>query len=306
MPREQGGICAEGNLHGIYLMFNATEGAEATLPRVLAGLAAWLQTSADRNADCAFNGFVAIGANYWDTLYPQGRPAELAPFPSFEAEDRSAPSQPVDLFVHIRSDRLDVNHIAATEVCRRLAGLAELVEEVRSFRYLDSRDLTGFVDGTENPTGSHRRQVALVGAEDAAFAGGSYIHTQRYVHNMPLWERQSLKTQEDTIGRTKVENVEYPSAAKPGFAHIKRVNLKYEDGSSMELLRQSMPYGNMQEQGLFFIACCKTPKHFTEQLKSMIHGDGEHYDHLLKFTQAVSGAAFFAPSIDFLEQAAGL
>ncbi|MBY5993034.1 Dyp-type peroxidase [Ferrimonas balearica] len=306
MPREQGGICAEGNLHGLYLMFNASEGAEATLPRVLAGLASWLQTSADRNADSAFNGFIAIGANYWDTLYPQGRPAELAPFPQFEQEDRIAPSQPVDLFIHLRSDRLDINHVAAMEVCRRLTGLAELVEEVRSFRYLDSRDLTGFVDGTENPTGAHRRQVALVGSEDPAFTGGSYVHTQRYVHNMGLWERQSLKTQEDTIGRTKVDNVEYKREDKPPFAHIKRVNLKDSDGNSMELLRQSMPYGNMQEQGLFFIACCATPRNFTAQLESMVMGEGEHFDHLLKYTQAVSGAAFFAPSIDFLEQAAGL
>ncbi|WP_345335044.1 Dyp-type peroxidase [Ferrimonas pelagia] len=306
MPREQGGICAEGNLHGLYLMFNACEGAEAALPRVLAGLASWLQSSADRNADCAFNGFIAVGANYWDTLYPKQRPAELTPFPQFEADDRQAPSQPVDLFVHLRSDRLDVNHVAASEVCRRLIGLADLVEEVRSFRYLDSRDLTGFVDGTENPVGVNRRAVALVGEEDRPFQNGSYIHTQRYVHNMALWDQQSLKTQEDTIGRTKVENHEYPSDAKAPFAHIKRTNLKHADGSSMEILRQSMPYGNMQEQGLFFISCCNTPAHFTAQLRSMVMGEGGHYDHLLKYTQAVTGAAYFAPSIDFLEGAAGL
>ncbi|SHI26082.1 Dyp-type peroxidase [Ferrimonas marina] len=306
MPREQGGICAEGNLHGLYLMFNASEGAEVGLPRVIAGIAAWLQASADRNADCAFNGFIAVGANYWDSLYSEARPAELAPFPQFEAEDRLAPSQPVDLFVHIRSDRLDVNHVAATEVCRRLTGLAELVEEVRGFRYLDNRDLTGFVDGTENPVGPGRREVALVGSEDPAFAGGSYIHTQRYVHNMAMWEQQSLKTQEDTIGRSKMDNVEYPSEAKPMFAHIKRTNLKHPDGRSMEILRQSMPYGNMQEQGLFFISCCKTPGHFTAQLKSMVVGEHGHFDHLLKYTQAVTGAAYFAPSLDFLERSAGL
>ncbi|WP_028117257.1 Dyp-type peroxidase [Ferrimonas senticii] len=305
MPREQGGICAEGNLHGLYLMFNAQDGAEEALPSVLAGLAAWLQQQADRNADCAFNGFIAIGANYWDTLYPASRPAELKPFPQFSADDRQAPSQPVDLFVHLRSDRVDVNHLTAVEVCRRLTGLAELVDEVRSFRYLDSRDLTGFVDGTENPVGSHRRQVALVA--EGEFAGGSYIHTQRYVHNMALWQQQTLKTQEDTIGRTKVENIEYASADKPLTCHIKRTNLREEDGTKMEILRQSMPYGNMQEQGLFFISCCHTPRYFETQLKSMIHGDGHgHHDHLLNFTQAVTGAAFFAPSLDFLDRAANL
>lgn len=305
MPREQGGICAEGNLHGLYMMFSAYEQAENALPGVLAGLASWLQQSSDRNADCAFNGFIAIGANYWDSLYPQSRPELLAPFPQFSAEDRHAPSQPVDLFVHLRSDRVDFNHVAAQEVCRRLTGLAELVEEVRSFRYLDNRDLTGFVDGTENPVGAHRREVALVA--EGEFAGGSYIHTQRYVHNMGLWQQQSLKVQEDTIGRTKADNVEYESQAKPLTCHIKRTNLKDDDGKSMEILRQSMPYGDMKEQGLFFISCCHTPVHFEQQLKSMVMGDGHgHHDHLLNYTQAVTGAAFFAPSLDFLDQAANL
>ncbi|QIZ77860.1 Dyp-type peroxidase [Ferrimonas lipolytica] len=305
MPREQGGICAEGNLHGLYMMFNAYEGAELALPGVLAGLASWLQSSADRNADCAFNGFVAVGANYWDTLYPNQRPPLLNPFPQYSAEDRHTPSQPVDLFIHLRSDRLDFNHVVAQEVCRRLVGFAELVEEVRSFRYLDNRDFTGFVDGTENPTGSHRREVALVA--EGEFAGGSYVHTQRYVHNMAQWQQQSIKTQEDTIGRTKVDNVEYPSAAKPAYCHIKRTNLKDEHGKGMEILRQSMPYGDMKEQGLFFISCCYTPVHFEKQLHSMVVGDGHgHHDHLLNYTQAVTGASFFAPSLDFLEQAANL
>ncbi|TKB48059.1 Dyp-type peroxidase [Ferrimonas sediminicola] len=305
MPREQAGVCAEGNLHGLYLLFNAEEQAEPALRGVLAEIAAWLQASVDQNADSAFNGFVAVGANYWDTLYPEARPANLRPFPSFEQEDRKAPVQPVDLFIHIRSDRVDINHVAAMEVCHRLTGLVQLVEEVRSFRYLDNRDLTGFVDGTENPQGVHRREVALVGGEDEAFRGGSYIHVQRYQHNMDRWNGISLKQQEDTIGRTKVENIEYVGQDKPLTCHIKRTNLKDEQGNSMEILRQSMPYGTMKEQGLFFISCCRTPVHFEAQLKSMIHGDGQgHYDHLLNFTQAVTGAAFFAPSLDFMECAA--
>ncbi|WP_035385348.1 Dyp-type peroxidase [Ferrimonas futtsuensis] len=306
MPREQAGVCAEGNLHGLYLLFNAEEQAEPALRGVLAEIAGWLQASVDQNADSAFNGFVAVGANYWDTLYPDARPAKLRPFPSFEQDDRKAPVQPVDLFIHIRSDRVDINHVAAMEVCHRLRGLVQLVEEVRSFRYLDNRDLTGFVDGTENPQGVHRREVALVGDEDTPFRGGSYIHVQRYQHNMDRWSGISLKQQEDTIGRTKMENVEYASQDKPLTCHIKRTNLKDDQGNSMEILRQSMPYGTMKEQGLFFISCCSTPVNFEAQLKSMIHGDGHgHYDHLLNFTQAVTGAAFFAPSLDFMESAAG-
>ena len=179
-----------------------------------------------------------------------------------------------------------------------LAGLVELAEEVRGFRNLDCRDLTGFVDGTENPQDEHRAEVAL--AADGEFAGGSYIHVQRWVHAMSDWEKLAQKEQEDIIGRTKPDNIEYESAAKPLTAHIKRVNLKTPKGESMEILRQSMPWGTMTEQGLYFISCCRTPQHFNAMLASMYKGEGSHFDHLLRFTRAVTGAAFFAPSIDFL------
>jgi putative iron-dependent peroxidase len=132
------------------------------------------------------------------------------------------------------------------------------------------------------------------------FAGGSYIHVQRWVHAMSDWEKLALKEQEDIIGRTKVDNIEYESADKPLTSHIKRVNLKTPKGESMEILRQSMPWGTMSEQGLYFISCCRTPLHFNAMLASMYKGEGSHFDHLLRFTRAVTGAAFFAPSVDFL------
>jgi putative iron-dependent peroxidase len=140
--------------------------------------------------------------------------------------------------------------------------------------------------------------VALL--EGGEFAGGSYVHVQRWVHAMSDWEKLALKEQEDIIGRTKADNIEYESADKPLTSHIKRVNLKTPKGESMEILRQSMPWGTMREQGLYFISCCRTPQHFNAMLASMYKGEGSHFDHLLRFTRAVTGAAFFAPSIDFL------
>lgn len=303
MPREQLGICAEGNLHSIYLMFNAVEGSEAQMRPCLGNIAQHIYELSDQYADSAFNGFVAIGANYWDSLYTDGRPELLRPFPAMEAENRDAPAIEYDLFVHLRCDRLDILHLVANEVYDMLEDLAELQEEERGFRYMDSRDLTGFVDGTENPKGRNRQKVALVGEEDKAFRGGSYIHVQKYAHQMRKWQRLPLKKQEDTIGRTKQDNIEYESDEKPLTAHIKRVNLKYDNGESMEILRQSMPYGNLKQQGLMFIASCRTPVHFEKMLASMIQGDGHgHHDHLLDFTQAMSGSSFFAPSLDFMMQ----
>ncbi|MGL4473181.1 MAG: Dyp-type peroxidase [Shewanella sp.] len=301
MPREQLGICAEGNLHSIYLMLNAKEGAEPALKASLATVAQHLFESSDTHSDCAFNGFVAIGANYWDSLYPFARPAQLAPFPAMSATHTEAPAVEYDLFVHLRCDRYDVLHQIANECCQMLDGLVDISDEERGFRYQDSRDLTGFVDGTENPKGQHRQQVALVGADDSEFKGGSYIHVQKYAHMLPKWQRLAIKKQEDIIGRTKQDNIEYASADKPLTSHIKRVNLKDANGKSLEILRQSMPYGSMTNQGLMFISVCCNPSHFELMLRSMIHGDGHgHHDHLLHFTRAVTGSAFFAPSLDFM------
>ncbi|USE34967.1 Dyp-type peroxidase domain-containing protein [Endozoicomonas sp. SCSIO W0465] len=101
----------------------------------------------------------------------------------------------------------------------------------------------------------------------------SYIHTQRYVHHLKEWEQCSLQDQETIMGRTKEDNIEFSAEQKAPVAHIKRVNLKDEQGKSMEILRHSMPYGDARESGLFFIAYGKTPEHFNRMLQAMIKAD---------------------------------
>jgi len=301
MAREQFGICAEPNLHGCYLLFNALDGKNGFIREALSRLPALFDDYANQFSEANLIGVVAIGSNYWDEFYPQARPALLSPFPAMHNEDRVAPSNNVDIYIEIRSDRSDVNHIVSTKVCQLLSDSVELIEQVQAFRYLDGRDLTGFVDGTENPKSMHRREVALVKEEDdGTFTGGSYLHIQKYQHNLALWNTLDLQGQEDTFGRTKVDNIEYNSEAKSLCAHTKRTSLKDSDGKSIEILRQSMPYGDMKTQGLMFVSYCHSPKPFETMLKSMIHGD-EHgnVDDLLKYTQAETGSAFFAPSLNF-------
>jgi len=112
-----------------------------------------------------------------------------------------------------------------------------------------------------------------------------------------------VKEQEDSVGRTKVDNIEYSSDEKPLTAHVKRAAVKDSTGKSLEILRHSMPYGNLQRKGLLFASYCASPENFTRMLESMINGDGHgHTDHLLKYTRAVTGAAYFAPPVAFLEQ----
>ncbi|MFQ1752377.1 Dyp-type peroxidase [Aeromonas veronii] len=295
--KAQAGICAEPNLHALYLMFNRTGDAAELVGRLAKLPALWQAVAADF-PEAGFSGLVAVGADAWDGLYPAARPPQFRSFMAQSANGQEAPNTPFDLFIQLRADRVDVLHHAGHRVMALLAGLVELAEEVRGFRNLDFRDLTGFVDGTENPQDEHRAEVALLA--EGEFAGGSYIHVQRWVHAMSDWEKLAQKEQEDIIGRTKPDNIEYESAAKPLTAHIKRVNLKTPKGESMEILRQSMPWGTMTEQGLYFISCCRTPQHFNAMLASMYKGEGSHFDHLLRFTKAVTGAAFFAPPEGFL------
>ncbi|WP_107850759.1 Dyp-type peroxidase [Oceanimonas marisflavi] len=295
----QAGICAEPNLHAYYLFFNILPGRHAEVRNKLKTVPALWRELASGFPDAAFSGLVAIGNESWDELYPQARPSELTAFPAQGEGERSAPETPFDLFFQLRADRLDVAYIGVQRVMTLLAGLAELKDERQGFRYLDSRDMTGFVDGTENPQGEDRAAVALVA--DGPFTGGSHLHVQRYHHRMARWQKLALKAQEDIYGRTKDDNIEYASADKPLTAHTRRTSLKDAEGRSMEILRQSMPWGSATEQGLVFVSCCRTPLHFTRMLESMYQKDGDgHFDLLTLFTQPRTGAAFFAPSEEWL------
>jgi putative iron-dependent peroxidase len=301
MAQEQLGVCAEANIHGLYLLFNANDGREAFIRGVLARLPGVFDELGERFSEAMLTGMVCVGANYWDVLYPDSRPALLKPFPAMEYGDHAMPGAPYDLMVQVRSDRADVNHLMGLQIGALFANSVDLVEQLKGFRYLDGRDLTGFVDGTNNPKGMQKRKVALVGAEDPDFSGGSYIHVQRYRHNLRRWENLDVLDQEKVIGRTKIKDQEFASSKKPHTCHIKRADLKTANGEPMEILRQSMPYGHMKLQGLFFMSCCKTPEYFEQILQSMLKGDEQgHTDALLNYTEAETGAAFFAPSKTFL------
>lgn len=303
MKSYQTGIIAEANSAALFMTFNQTRHADAAaqVKKVLSSIPTIEQRYVEQNPTADISLVVAIGSHYWSQIMGDSTPAELAPFPSLEQGEGVAPNTPVDLLFHIRSNRKDINFQVAQELTRTLGNAIELVEEIEGFRYLDSRDLTGFVDGTENPEGDNRINVAVVGEEDKRFEGGSYIHLQRYVHNMEYWNQQPVKLQEDTIGRTKRDNVEYASVDKALTSHTKRTSLKDDEGNAIEILRHSMPYGDTQTCGLMFASYCRTPQNFTRMLQSMIKGDGHgHTDHLLKYTRAVTGQSFFAPSITVL------
>jgi porphyrinogen peroxidase len=162
---------------------------------------------------------MGIGSDAWDRVFGEPRPAELHPFREITSGPRHAVSTPGDMLFHIRAKRMDLCFEMATLIMVRLGGAVSAVDEVHGFRYFDDRDLLGFVDGTENPRGEAVPEAAFIGEENAAFAGGSYVIVQKYLHDLSRWNALSTETQEGIIGRAKLSDVELDDEKKPAFAH---------------------------------------------------------------------------------------
>lgn len=302
MPQPQKGICAEPNLHALYLMFNVHEGHDDNIRPILGEILNIFEKFDHEYYEAVVSGIVAIGSNYWMELYPGMLPAELAPFPDMRHEDRCAPAVPSDLFIQIRADRCDICYAIGMAVHDLLRPHVELLEQVQGFRYLDGRDLTGFVHGSGNPRGLHKLDVAIVGDDDPEYAGGSYLHVQRYRHNLEKWNQLTVGEQERIIGKSKKNAAPLAPESVLPSAHTRLTDVRDEQGRKLQLLRQSMPYGDIREQGLLFVSCANSPRVFTAMLENMIYGDASgQYDKLLDYTTAETGAAYFAPSIDFLK-----
>ena len=299
MSQAQKGICAEPNLHALYLLFNVVDDDVASIRAKLVKLLDLFDYFDDEHYEAMVSGVIGIGSAFWDELYPNARPAFLNPFPDMQCDDRCAPVLPADLFVQIRADRLDICQALGIEVMQTLKLHTELVEQVQAFRYLDGRDWTGFVIADDNPRGRKKFNISLVGDEDEEFAGGSYIHVQRYRHDMLKWNTLSDKYQQQVMGKTKEHNMDVVGSGLD--SHAFRTKLVGPGGEYPILLNQSMPYGDMNVQGLYFVACSNHPYAFKNYLHSRIYGDANgHYDRLLDYSNAETGAAFFAPSPTFM------
>jgi putative iron-dependent peroxidase len=246
---------------------------------------------------------MGIGSDAWDRLFGDPRPAELHSFREIRAEGRHAVSTPGDLLFHIRAKRMDLCFELATQIMARLGDAVSAVDEVHGFRYFDDRDLLGFVDGTENPRGEAVIDAAIIGEEDAAFAGGSYVIVQKYLHDLDGWNALSTEAQERIIGRTKLSDIELDDSIKPTSAH-NALTIITENGQEFQIVRDNMPFGRVGtgEFGTYFIGYCRTPRVTEQMIENMFVGRPPgNYDRLLDFSRAVTGTLFFVPSATFLD-----
>lgn len=302
MTTPQSGILPESNKHALFLnlrvLLPASQGP--SIAAILAKVPAQTDEYRSQYPDSDFLTAVSFGADLWDHISPDRRPEGLRKFKPIINGDRSAPATGGDFLIHIRSERADLNFEFSRNLIQTFNGRVDILEEVVGFRYHDSRDLTGFVDGTANPKEEQRKHAALIGNNDPIFEGGSMLATQRYVHDLAGWQHLTTEEQEQRIGRTKQDNIEFPADRMPPTSHLGRVIIE-EDGKELKLLRHSMPYGDMTEAGLYFVAYANTLDNFEKILTQMVGQEGDvKYDHMLDFTKPVSGAYFFTPSLEVL------
>lgn len=251
----------------------------------------------DQQPQAELRASVAFGKEFWLSL-DKGCPAGFEEFEPLGEGAITAPATGGDILLHVNSNRLDLNFLLLRQFIEPIAQWVEIMDETYGFKYLDSRDMTDFIDGTENPkTQEARQDVALI--KDGDFAAGSFVMVQRFIHNIPAWNRLNVQAQEKVIGRTKPDSIELDNV--PAASHVGRVDIK-EEGKGLKIVRHSLPYGTVSgDHGLLFIAYCHTQHNFKTMLESMYGETDGKTDQLLRFTTAVTGAYFFAPSMDMLE-----
>jgi len=292
----------------IFLVVTVNNGPEdaETVRSLCRDLSALVRSVGFRVPGGSLSCVTGFGSGAWDRLFGRPRPAELHEFREIQAGSRHAVSTPGDILFHIRAQRMDLCYDLSLQIMDKLEGAVTTVDQVDGFRYFDSRDLIGFVDGTENPQGQLAQDSTLVGDEDPAFAGGSYVIIQKYLHDLAGWNRLPESEQEGIVGRTKLEDIELDDSVKPSFAHNALTTIT-KDGVEVKIFRDNMPFGQvgLKEFGTYFIGYSRSPSTTEEMLQNMFVGKPPgNYDKLLDFSHAVTGCLFFVPTATFLDEAA--
>ncbi|MCW2525014.1 MAG: peroxidase [Frankiales bacterium] len=305
VPAEPQGVLTPLSRSAIFLVATLNEDADPQVVLdLLADLSGLQRTVSFRVPDAGLACVAGVGAAVWSRLYSVPPPAGLHPFVELTGDTHHAPATPGDLLFHLRAAQLDLCFELAGLIMDRLRDVVTVVDEVHGFKYFDERDLLGFVDGTENPVGSAAATAVTVGAEDPAYAGGSYVTVQKYLHDLSAWNALPDGDQELVIGRRKLSNVELSDEAKPANSHVALNTITDESGNELQIVRDNMPFGAVgaAEFGTYYLAYSSSPEVTERMLRNMFIGDPPgNYDRILDFSVAVTGCLFFAPTADFLE-----
>lgn len=291
MITPQNGIFAQGTHSHYFLELDIRPGVSA--PEALLSLG---RLRAPDVSAGGVNFVIAFSADQWRSMAPRETPADLKPFTDVKGPDNvSAPAQQHAVWIWVNGSTPDVVFEHARRAWQAVDDVATLASEQPAFVYRDSRDLTGFLDGTANPEPLDAPNVALI-PTGAPGAGGSHVLVMRWVHNLDAFHALPLEHQENVVGRSKDISKRISAEQMPPRAHVKKIQV-FEDGEEVEIYRRSVPYGTLREHGLYFLAFSAQQSRFDKMLAQMFGTADGVRDHLTDFSRAVSGAYYFAPSL---------
>ncbi len=290
----QAGMFALGTPSHAYLEFDAHEGAGPKLVTSIASLREPRTTMGGVNLVTGFR------PDLWRAVAPEDAPPDLQGFDAdlVGVEGYRMPATQHDAVLWLSGSAYDVIFETARAAIAALHDVATVAEETSSWPYRHDRDLTGFIDGSENPTLIEAPDFAVIG--EGPGAGGTILLLQKWSHQTAEWEALSVTEQEQVIGRRKDDSVELED--KPDDSHVART----DQDRFGKIFRRNMPYGTVTDHGTMFVGFSSDQKRLSEMLESMAGLTDGVRDALTKYTQPVSGAYYFVPSNQSLARVSAL
>jgi putative iron-dependent peroxidase len=290
MHTPQAGIFALGTSSHAYLEFDLLDAKES---KDFASTISAIREP--RTTTGGVNFVIGFRPELWREIVPDDAPPGLE---GFNREIRGTegfvmPSTQHDALVWLSGSAYDVVFDMARSVVHDLAGQASLADETSSWPYRHDRDLTGFIDGSENPTLLDAPAAALL-PEGVPGAAGTVLLLQKWKHKVVEWEALPVDHQERIMGRTKLDSVELDP--RPADSHVARTD-QDEFG---DIFRRNMPYGSIGDHGTMFVGFSADQKRLSRMLDSMAGLVTGTRDALTRFTQPLSGSYYFVPSVEDL------
>jgi putative iron-dependent peroxidase len=211
------------------------------------------------------------------------------------ADEYTLPATQHDAVLWLSGSAYDVVFDTARAAIAALEAVGSVAEETSSWPYQHDRDLTGFIDGTENPTLIEARDVAVI-PDGSPGAGGTILLLQKWSHDVRQWESLAPSDQERVIGRTKEDSVELDP--RPDDSHVART----DQDDFGHIFRRNMPYGTVTDHGTMFVGFSAEQRPLAAMLESMVGLEDGVRDALTSYTSALTGAYYFVPSTETLRR----
>jgi len=287
MAAPQAGIFALGTASHAYLEFDIRDGVDGhVLVDAVTGLREPRTTMGGVNLVAGFR------PELWRAVAPDAAPPNVTGFNAgvVGVGGFTMPATQHDAVLWISGSAYDVVFDVSRQAMAALREVARIAEETSSWPYHHDRDLTGFIDGSENPTLIEAPDVAVI-PESMPGAGGSILLLQKWTHEAAEWEAQPVERQEQVIGRRKTDSLELDD--KPADSHVAR----NDQDRFGKIFRRNMPFGTVTAHGTMFVGFSSDQGRLVAMLQSMAGAPDGVRDALTYFATPLTGSYYFIPSI---------